>query len=69
MTEQVSVNPRTRQVYLDNLRIFLTILVILHHASLVYGGSGTWFGGTLVDPNIDAYSAGLFPVFKGLQNG
>jgi glucan biosynthesis protein C len=67
MTEQVSVKPRTRQVYLDNLRIFLIILVILHHASLVYGGSGTWFGGVLVDPRIDAYSAGLFPIFNAIN--
>jgi len=33
---------KTRTSYLDNLRIYLIILVILHHASLAYGGSGGW---------------------------
>ena len=28
--------------YLDNLRIYLTVLVILHHASIAYGGAGDW---------------------------
>ena len=27
---------------LDNLRTFLTALVILHHTAIVYGGSGEW---------------------------
>ena len=33
---------KTRFFYLDKLRIFLTILVIVHHASIAYGGSGGW---------------------------
>ncbi|OAG06050.1 uncharacterized protein CC84DRAFT_1244953 [Paraphaeosphaeria sporulosa] len=32
--------PRTHS--LDNLRTFLTALVILHHASIPYGGLGSW---------------------------
>jgi glucan biosynthesis protein C len=32
----------SRLLYLDNYRILLTILVILHHAALAYGGSGAW---------------------------
>jgi len=31
-----------RTYYLDNLRIYLTVLVILHHAALAYGGTGGW---------------------------
>jgi glucan biosynthesis protein C len=27
---------------LDNLRTFLTVLVIFHHAALAYGGIGSW---------------------------
>ena len=30
-------------VFLDNLKILLTILVILHHAAITYGASGGWF--------------------------
>jgi hypothetical protein len=32
----------TRKHGLDNLRTFLTALVILHHTAIVYGGSGEW---------------------------
>jgi peptidoglycan/LPS O-acetylase OafA/YrhL len=31
---------RSRLFYIDNLRILLTMLVILHHLAIVYGGSG-----------------------------
>jgi glucans biosynthesis protein C len=36
-------HPATRTTYLDNLRSFLTVLVIYHHASLPYGGVGNTF--------------------------
>lgn len=32
----------SRLAYIDNLRVYLTILVILHHTAIVYGGSGDW---------------------------
>jgi glucan biosynthesis protein C len=28
---------------MDHLRIVLTLLVILHHTAIVYGGSGGWY--------------------------
>ena len=34
------LEPRSHAI--DNLRTFLTVLVILHHAVLPYGGAGTW---------------------------
>jgi len=34
------VPSRPRLFYIDNLRILLTILVILHHLAIIYGGSG-----------------------------
>ncbi|MBS7252489.1 acyltransferase family protein [Flavobacterium branchiicola] len=30
-------------VYIDNIKIILTILVILHHTVIAYGGSGGWY--------------------------
>jgi hypothetical protein len=30
-----------RLAYLDNIRIFLTGLVIVHHATLAFGGRGS----------------------------
>ena len=64
MTEQVSAKPRTRLFYLDNLRIYLTILVIFHHAALAYGGSGGW---GIKDPAVDEISP-LFLIFFNSVN-
>jgi glucan biosynthesis protein C len=38
------VQPRaaTRLLFVDNIRIFLTILVILHHLIIIYSGAGGW---------------------------
>jgi glucan biosynthesis protein C len=40
-----SVRPKAaaRLLFIDNIRIFLTILVILHHTMIVYAGSGSWY--------------------------
>jgi glucans biosynthesis protein C len=32
-----------RTSYVDHLRVVLTILVVLHHVAIVYGGSGGWY--------------------------
>ena len=37
------VQTRARIFYLENLKVFLTILVILHHAAITYGADGGWF--------------------------
>jgi len=46
MTNAESANPKVtakpRLLYIDNLRILLTILVILHHLAIGYGGMGDW---------------------------
>jgi surface polysaccharide O-acyltransferase-like enzyme len=34
---------RSRLLFMDNLRVFLTILVVLHHLAITYGASGSWF--------------------------
>ena len=31
-----------RKCYLDNLKVFLTVLVIFHHAGQAYGSGGGW---------------------------
>ena len=38
-----SLQPRSRTHYLDNLRTYLTALVILHHTAVAYGGAGGWY--------------------------
>ncbi len=32
-----------RETYIDNIRIALTVLVILHHTAITYGGPGGWY--------------------------
>lgn len=34
---------QTRNAMIDHIRIVLTAIVILHHAAIVYGGSGGWY--------------------------
>jgi glucan biosynthesis protein C len=41
--EQVVASPATRLRYLDNLRVFLTVLVVLHHAAITYGNIPIWY--------------------------
>jgi fucose 4-O-acetylase-like acetyltransferase len=40
-SEATTVRPRTD--FIDRLRVVLTVLVIVHHAAITYGGSGGWF--------------------------
>lgn len=35
--------PKQRLFYIDNLRIFLISLVVLHHLSITYGAPGGWY--------------------------
>jgi glucan biosynthesis protein C len=64
MTEQASAKPRTRLFHLDNLRIYLTILVILHHDALAYGGAGSW---GVIDPGVDEISPIIFTIFNAVN--
>jgi hypothetical protein len=34
---------RVRFAFIDNLRILLVVLVILHHLAVTYGGEGSWY--------------------------
>ncbi|QVQ53432.1 acyltransferase family protein [Spiractinospora alimapuensis] len=53
----------SRLAYIDNLRVLLTVLVVLHHAALTYGNIPMWF---YAEPANDA-SGGLLDVFVGLN--
>ncbi|HTP08610.1 MAG TPA: acyltransferase family protein [Anaerolineae bacterium] len=39
-----AVQPKAtaRLLFVDNIRVFLTVLVILHHLMIIYAGSGSW---------------------------
>ena len=53
-----------RTHYLDNLRIYLTILVIMHHAALAYGGTGGW---SIHDVVTDELSPIFLTLFNALN--
>jgi glucan biosynthesis protein C len=40
--EAVQSKTATRLLFVDNIRVFLTILVVLHHLMITYAGSGNW---------------------------
>jgi fucose 4-O-acetylase-like acetyltransferase len=64
MTERKKTKSQNRLFYLDNLRIYLIILVILHHAALAYGGSGYW---PFRDPAVDAISPTFLTIFNTIN--
>jgi len=59
-----SASGSQRLYYIDNIRIYLTILVILHHISIAYGGSGDWF---LKEAPTDSISPIIFLLFTALN--
>jgi len=50
--------------YIDNIRIYLTVLVILHHVAVAYGGSGGW---PLKETPTDAISPIIFLMFNAIN--
>ena len=42
LISRTGASPNIRLNHLDNLRIFLTSLVIIHHTAIPYGGLGSW---------------------------
>ena len=56
----------TRLFFIDNLRILLTILVIMHHTMITYGASGSWY---FKDPNTDEFTSIILTIFAVLDQG
>ncbi len=42
-TAEVQPKAVTRLLFIDNIRVFLTILVLLHHLMITYAGTGSWY--------------------------
>jgi len=54
----------SRLAYLDNIRIFLTALVIAHHASIAFGGGGDW---DVSDPAKDEITTIILTYFTAVN--
>ena len=55
---------KKRYYYLDNLKVLLTMLVIVHHVSITYGGSGGWY---IMDPNRNECSSLILTLFTAVN--
>jgi surface polysaccharide O-acyltransferase-like enzyme len=64
--QPVPVKARTlaRFADVDNLRIYLTLLVIFHHAAIAYGGAGDW---GVKDQVTDEISPIILSIFNGIN--
>jgi len=57
--ESIGATTSGRIGYLDNIRVFLTALVVLHHFAITYGAPGWWF---YVEQPVDGLTGAiLFP--------
>jgi len=64
MKNPAAISSSSRMFFLDNIRIYLTILVILHHAALAYGGMGGW---AIRDPMVDDISPIFLTIFNAIN--
>jgi fucose 4-O-acetylase-like acetyltransferase len=60
----VSGQKTKRIFYIDNLRLFLITLVVLHHVAVAYGGSGSW---PLKENPTDSISPIIFLIFNAIN--
>ena len=42
VTEDAQRQGASRLLFVDDIRVFLTILVLLHHLMVIYAGTGNW---------------------------
>lgn len=74
--EDAPAAPRAaREAWIDHLRVWLTALVVLHHAAITYGARGSWFYHAAAEPNAaltafaalnQAFFMGAFFLLAGL---
>ncbi len=64
MKNTAALSSSSRMFFLDNIRIYLTILVILHHAALAYGGMGGW---AIRDSMVDDISPIFLTIFNAIN--
>jgi fucose 4-O-acetylase-like acetyltransferase len=57
MGNSEAASPRPRTDFIDRLRVVLTVLVIVHHAAITYGGSGGWFYREVTDGGLPSSMA------------
>jgi hypothetical protein len=67
MNGKTTAKTPTRLSHLDNLKIYLTILVIFHHTAIAYGSVGDWGDWLVVDPAVDQISPIILAFFNAIN--
>ena len=60
MKTQSDPKSGSRLAYLDNMRIYLIILLIVHHSSIAFGGGGDW---PVEDPSVNEINEAFLTFF------
>ena len=58
------IGPRSRLYFADYLRAALVSLVVLHHISITYGASGSFY---YIEPATSSAAAGLLSLFTNFN--
>ncbi|MHA2385552.1 MAG: acyltransferase family protein [Candidatus Thorarchaeota archaeon] len=66
-TVTVPAQSKPRIFYIDNIRVYLTVLVILHHIAVGYGGSGAWLVYESSFYPIDGLTVIIFTLFNAIN--
>ena len=56
----------SRLYFVDNIRILLTVVVIMHHTMITYGASGSWY---FKDPYTDEFTIILLTLIATFDQG
>jgi len=60
---QEKTQAKNRLTYMDNLRVLMTLLVIMVHTAVTYGAAGGWF---TIDPRPEPFAGAILTLFNGL---
>lgn len=57
-------NTTARMLFLNNIKVFLTVLVVTHHTAITYGALGSWF---YYEPTEDMFVKVLLTLFAAVN--
>jgi fucose 4-O-acetylase-like acetyltransferase len=63
-TTRLAKPVRLRLAFVDNLRLLLVVLLVLHHSAVTYGGDGIWF---YKEQSADMLTAALLTLFVAVD--
>lgn len=61
------MNDKSRLQFIDNIRVLLAILVILHHLAITYGAPGGWYYRENNQGQLDLFATTIFTILVALD--